>query len=142
GMDPPALRRFPARLPGGATRCRGPRRLARTGHHFPSCSNHRDRGDTVMKRSRFAPTLGAAAVAAAFGLAGLSTVQAQENFRIGVVSFLSGQAAESFGIPAVNGAKLLVDAFNNGTAPAPYDKKGFGGMPIEAIYVDEAGGAT
>ena len=96
----------------------------------------------MMKRSRFAPTLGAAAVAAAFGLAGLSTAQAQETFRIGVVSFLSGQAAESFGIPAVNGAKLLVEAFNNGTAPAPYDKKGFGGMTVEAIYVDEAGGAT
>lgn len=95
-----------------------------------------------MKRSRFAPTLGAAAIAAAFGLAGLSTAQAQETFRIGVVSFLSGQAAESFGIPAVNGAKLLVEAFNNGTAPAPYDKKGFGGMKVEAIYVDEAGGAT
>ncbi|TXL68278.1 ABC transporter substrate-binding protein [Zeimonas arvi] len=95
-----------------------------------------------MKRSRFAPTLGAAAVAAAFGLAGLSTAQAQETFRIGVVSFLSGQAAESFGIPAVNGAKLLVEAFNNGAAPAPYDKKGFGGMTVEAIYVDEAGGAT
>ena len=95
-----------------------------------------------MKRNRFAPTLGAAAIATAFGLAGLSTAQAQETFRIGVVSFLSGQAAESFGIPAVNGAKLLVEAFNNGTAPAPYDKKGFGGMKVEAIYVDEAGGAT
>jgi hypothetical protein len=32
-----------------------------------------------MKRSRFAPTLGAAAIAAAFGLAGLSTAQAQET---------------------------------------------------------------
>jgi len=95
-----------------------------------------------MKRSRFAPTLGAAAVAAAFGIAGFSTAHAQETFRIGVVSFLSGQAAESFGIPAVNGAKLLVEAFNNGTAPAPFDKTGFGGMTIEAIYVDEAGGAT
>lgn len=95
-----------------------------------------------MKRINFAPALGAAAVAAAFGLAAPSPVQAQETFRIGIVSFLSGQAAESFGIPAVNGAKLLVEAFNNGTAPAPYDKKGFGGIQIEPIYVDEAGGAT
>ena len=68
--------------------------------------------------------------------------QAQETFKIGIVSFLSGQAAESFGIPAVNGAKLLVDAFNKGQAPAPYNKVGIGGMQIEAIYVDEAGGAT
>ena len=67
---------------------------------------------------------------------------AQETFRIGIVSFLSGQAAESFGIPAVNGAKVLVDAFNKGQAPAPYNKPGIGGLQIEAIYVDEAGGAT
>lgn len=71
-----------------------------------------------------------------------SLAQAQETFRIGVVSFLSGQAADSFGIPAVNGAKALVEAFNAGQAPAPFDKKGFGGLTIEAIYVDEAGGAT
>ena len=71
-----------------------------------------------------------------------ATAHAQETFKIGVVSFLSGQAAESFGIPAVNGAKVLVDAFNKGQAPAPYNKTGFGGMKIEAIYVDENGGAT
>ncbi len=67
---------------------------------------------------------------------------AQETFKIGIVSFLSGQAAESFGVPAVNGAKVLVDAFNAGKAPAPYNKVGFGGMKIEAVYVDENGGAT
>jgi branched-chain amino acid transport system substrate-binding protein len=67
---------------------------------------------------------------------------AQETFKIGIVSFLSGQAAESFGVPAVNGAKVLVDAFNKGAAPAPYNKVGFGGMKIEAVYVDENGGAT
>ena len=70
------------------------------------------------------------------------SVLAQETFKIGIVSFLSGQAAESFGIPAVNGAKVLVDAFNKGQAPAPYNKPGIGGTPIEVIYVDEAGGAT
>ena len=68
--------------------------------------------------------------------------QAQESFKLGIVSFLSGQAAESFGIPAVNGAKVLVDAFNKGAAPAPYNKVGFGGLKIEAVYVDENGGAT
>lgn len=68
--------------------------------------------------------------------------QAQETFKVGIVSFLSGQAAESFGIPAVNGAKVLVEAFNAGTAPAPYNKVGFGGLKLEPIYVDEAGGAT
>ena len=67
---------------------------------------------------------------------------AQETFKIGIVSFLSGQAAESFGVPAVNGAKVLIEAFNKGQAPAPYNKPGFAGMKIEAVYVDEAGGAT
>ena len=59
-----------------------------------------------------------------------SQAQAQETFKLGIVSFLSGQAAESFGIPAVNGAKVLVEAFNNASAPAPYNKAGFGGMNI------------
>jgi branched-chain amino acid transport system substrate-binding protein len=81
------------------------------------------------------------AVAAALAVTSFSAM-AQETFKVGVVSFLSGQAAESFGIPAVNGAKVLVDAFNKGQAPAPYNKKGFGGLNIEAVYVDENGGAT
>ena len=78
--------------------------------------------------------------AAALCLAGAT--QAQETFKVGIVSFLSGQAAESFGIPAVNGAKVVIDAFNKGAAPAPYNKVGFGGVKIEPVYVDENGGAT
>ncbi|WP_372826074.1 ABC transporter substrate-binding protein [Polaromonas sp.] len=81
-------------------------------------------------------------IAASAALLVAGSLHAQETFKIGVVSFLSGQAAESFGIPAVNGAKALVEAFNNGQAPAPYNKPGFGGMKIEAVYIDEAGGAT
>ena len=80
-------------------------------------------------------------VGTVIGLCALAA-NAQETFKIGIVSFLSGQAAESFGVPAVNGAKVLIDAFNKGQAPAPYNKPGIGGMQIEAIYVDEAGGAT
>lgn len=76
------------------------------------------------------------------GLFWAAAVMAQDTFKIGIVSFMSGQAAESFGIPAVNGAKVLIEAFNNGQAPAPFNKRGIGGIPIEAIYVDEAGGAT
>ena len=84
----------------------------------------------------------AAAAALVASFAAMTPAQAQEVFRIGVVSFLSGQAAESFGVPAVNGGKVLIDAFNKGEAPAPYNKVGFGGMKIEAVYVDENGGAT
>ena len=82
----------------------------------------------------------AAAAALALGLAGAA--QAQETFKLGIVSFLSGQAAESFGIPAVNGAKVVIEAFNKGSAPAPYNRAGFGGMKIEPVFVDENGGAT
>ena len=94
---------------------------------------------TSRNRSWQPAALALAGAAAAFCAGG---AQAQETFKIGIVSFLSGQAAESFGIPAVNGAKVLVDAFNKGAAPAPYNKIGFGGMKIEAVYVDENGGAT
>jgi branched-chain amino acid transport system substrate-binding protein len=94
---------------------------------------------TSRNRSWQPAALALAGAAAAF-CAGAA--QAQETFKVGIVSFLSGQAAESFGIPAVNGAKVLVDAFNKGAAPAPYNKVGFGGMKIEAVYVDENGGAT
>jgi branched-chain amino acid transport system substrate-binding protein len=82
------------------------------------------------------------ALAAAAALCAAGAAQAQETFKVGIVSFLSGQAAESFGIPAVNGAKVVIEAFNKGSAPAPYNKVGFGGMKIEPIYVDENGGAT
>ncbi|MCX7209506.1 MAG: ABC transporter substrate-binding protein [Burkholderiales bacterium] len=82
------------------------------------------------------------AVAMLLTLGAAGTVNAADEFKIGIVSFLSGQAADSFGVPAVNGAKVLIEAFNNGTAPAPYNKKGFGGMKIVPVYVDENGGAT
>lgn len=83
--------------------------------------------------------LHAAAAAIALGMAGSAAAQ---EIKIGIVSFLSGQAADSFGVPAVNGAKALIDAFNSGTAPAPYNKKGMGGLTINAVYIDENGGAT
>jgi branched-chain amino acid transport system substrate-binding protein len=95
---------------------------------------------TKTSSGRRAVTVRSAVALAALLAAGAAS--AQETFKVGIVSFLSGQAAESFGIPAVNGAKVLVDAFNKGAAPAPYNKTGFGGMRIEAVYVDENGGAT
>ncbi|MDJ0948857.1 MAG: ABC transporter substrate-binding protein [Alphaproteobacteria bacterium] len=77
------------------------------------------------------------------GMLGTGPAKAAESFKIGVVTFLSGGAAESFGVPAWNGGKLLIEALNRGgEVPAPYDKKGFGGMTIEYVLVDEAGGAT
>ena len=69
--------------------------------------------------------------------------QDSEKFSIGVITFLSGGAAESFGVPAWNGGKMLIEMLNEGgILPAPYDKPGFGGMEVVATVVDEAGGAT
>jgi branched-chain amino acid transport system substrate-binding protein len=99
---------------------------------------------TALQRERVSTCWrGARLIACAGVAAGLAAgAMAQETFKLGVVSFLSGQAAESFGIPAVNGAKVVLEAFNQGSAPAPYNKVGFGGVKIEPVYVDENGGAT
>lgn len=62
--------------------------------------------------------------------------------RIGVITFLSGPAAGPFGVPAKNAADLIAEALNKGGQVPGYEKKGFGGRPIELVYVDEAGGPT
>ena len=67
---------------------------------------------------------------------------AQETFKLGIVTFLSGPAADSFGVPARNGGQFLVEQLNKGSVPPPYDKPGFGGMKIEPVVIDENGGAT
>jgi len=64
------------------------------------------------------------------------------TIKIGVVTFLSGPAAGTFGIPGRNGAEVLIDAINNGTLPAPYNAKGIAGKTIEAVFIDEAGSTT
>jgi branched-chain amino acid transport system substrate-binding protein len=59
--------------------------------------------------------------------------------KLGIVSFLSGPAASPFGVPGRNGAEIVIEALNAGTAPAPYNTVGLGGTKIDAKYVDEAG---
>ena len=65
-----------------------------------------------------------------------------QSVKIGVVTFLSGPAAAPFGVPAKNSAEFVVEQLNNGQAPAPYSKKGFGGAPLEIVLLDEAGSTT
>lgn len=48
---------------------------------------------------------------------------APPEVRIGIVTFLSGPAASPFGVPARNAAELMIEQFNAGTAPAPYNQK-------------------
>ena len=79
----------------------------------------------------------AAAAAALAPVAG-----AQQPVKIGIVTFLSGPAAAPFGVPAKNAAEFVVGELNAGKAPAPYNKKGFGGAPIEMVILDEAGSTT
>lgn len=78
------------------------------------------------------------------GLAATSPATADDSgpLRIGVITFLSGPAAGPFGVPAKNAADLLVESMNKGSAIPGYEQKGFGGRPIEVVYVDEAGGPT
>ncbi len=81
-------------------------------------------------------------VAAAATLALASPASAEDSFKLGIVTFLSGPAADSFGVPARNGGQFVIDQLNKGAAPAPYDKVGFGGMKIVPVVIDENGGAT
>jgi branched-chain amino acid transport system substrate-binding protein len=67
---------------------------------------------------------------------------AQQPLRIGVITFLSGPAAGPFGVPAKNAADLLAQVLNAGGRAPGYAQKGFGGRPLELVYVDEAGGPT
>ncbi|MEM7679294.1 MAG: ABC transporter substrate-binding protein, partial [Myxococcota bacterium] len=64
------------------------------------------------------------------------------EYKLGLVTFLSGGAAGPFGIPARNAGTLIVEAINAGTLPAPYTGKGIAGKSIRPIWVDEAGGAS
>src|SRR5882757_3867851 len=96
--------------------------------------------DHLLRINRSAALL--SAVAAASSLAFAAPAAAQESFKLGIVTFLSGPAADSFGVPARNGAQYVIDQLNKGSAPSPYEKVGFGGMKIEPVVIDENGGAT
>ena len=67
------------------------------------------------------------------------TRQAPPAVKVGIVSFLTGPAASPYGIPGRNAAEVVIDTFNAGKAPAPYDKIGLGGARIDAKYLDEVG---
>lgn len=82
-----------------------------------------------------------ASVLACFAAGGAQAQKADE-VNLGVVTFLSGPAASPFGVPARNAAELLIQEFNAGTAPAPYNQKGFGGLPVKMTLIDEAGSST
>ncbi len=84
----------------------------------------------------------ASALGVTLAIAAAPAAAQEKPVKIGVVTFLSGAAAGPFGVPARDGAQVVVDAINAGKLPAPYNKKGLAGAPIEMLLVDEAGGTT
>ncbi len=80
------------------------------------------------------------ALAAAFAQSAIA--QTQRPIRIGLVTFLSGPGAATFGKPSRGGAETLVAELNAGRVPAPYRTRGFGGVPLELVVIDEAGAST
>src|SRR3954453_3712911 len=99
-------------------------------------------GEENMDRLRLTnrAVLFASVAATLLGLA--VPASAQETFKLGIVTFLSGPAADSFGVPARNGAQFVIDQLNKGAAPSPYEKVGFGGIKVVAVIIDEKIGAT
>jgi branched-chain amino acid transport system substrate-binding protein len=92
--------------------------------------------------NRFLRSFGATSALLALALLGTPFASAQAPLRIGVITFLSGPAAGPFGVPAKNASDVVVDALNKGGQIPGYERKGFGGRPLEVVYVDEAGGPT
>ena len=62
--------------------------------------------------------------------------------KLGIVTFLTGPAAGPFGVPARNGAEIVIESLNAGTVPAPYNSVGLAGSKIESRIIDEAGSAA
>ena len=96
----------------------------------------------MARFSRINRSAASISAVAAATLALAAPALAQDSFKLGVVTFLSGPAADSFGVPARNGGQFVIDQLNKGAGPAPYDKVGFGGLKIEPVIIDENGGAT
>ena len=86
--------------------------------------------------------VGGGALATALLAGGAPAIAQDGTLKVGIVVFLSGPAAGPFGVPARNAAELLIEHINAGTLPPPYDSQGVGGLKIQPVYIDEAGGTT
>ena len=67
-------------------------------------------------------------IALAVSLLFAASASAQQTFKLGVVSFLSGPAAESFGVPAVNVVSNGILSLNNATTQSN-SSEGNGNIP-------------
>lgn len=93
-----------------------------------------------MKSASIRKSVGALALGAT--LVSIAAPGIAQDYKLGLVTFLSGGAAGPFGVPARNAGELIVDAINAGTLPPPYSTKGIAGRPIQPVWVDEAGGPS
>ena len=78
------------------------------------------------------------AIAGAFS----SSAWAERTIKLAIIGYISGAAAGSAGIPARDGAELVIDAINAGTLLGPYHSKGLAGARIDPLIIDEAGSTT
>src|SRR5438046_10442081 len=91
-----------------------------------------------MKRfSRLNRSLALLSVVAATMLALAPPASAQETFKLGIVTFLSGPAADSFGVQAPNGAQYVIDQLNKGSDTSSYEQLGLGGLNIQTVIIQE-----
>ena len=96
----------------------------------------------MIRNSKVLRRLCTIALSAAIPALFSTVAHAQADYKLGIVTFLSGGAAGPFGVPAKNASDLLVEAINAGTLPAPYNTKGVAGRKIELVVIDEAGGTA
>ena len=85
----------------------------------------------MIQRRTLALLAGAAVALAQAGVAGAQQEKPDEIV-IGIATFLSGPASV-FGVPGQNAAEILIERMNQ--------EGGIGGVPVRAIYIDEAPGA-
>lgn len=82
------------------------------------------------------------ASAAAFAAVLAVGAASAETVKLAVPTFLTGAGAPTYGVPARNGAEMVVRAINEGTLPAPYNSVGLAGRKVELVVYDESGGGT
>lgn len=70
------------------------------------------------------------------------SLNAKDEIKIGISTFLSGGAASSFGIPLKQGLEFMFKAINEGSVPAPYNTPGIAGKKVSFFFIDESGGST
>ncbi len=88
------------------------------------------------------PRIRSITLVAAFTVLLATGAVSAQTVKMAVPTFLTGAGAPVFGVPAKNGAELVVRAINEGTLPAPYDRVGLAGRKVDLVVYDESGGGT